>query len=53
MRVPGDLPLAVRYTPLVAAHYGWTASFLVAAAMALCGSLAWLPVDPECRLTVS
>jgi ACS family glucarate transporter-like MFS transporter len=40
-------------TPLVAAHYGWTASFLVAAAMALCGSLAWLLVDPECRLTVS
>ncbi|MGA2114078.1 MAG: MFS transporter [Bryobacteraceae bacterium] len=40
-------------TPLIAAHYGWTASFLVAAALALCGSLAWLLVDPERELTLS
>ena len=40
-------------TPLIAAHYGWTASFLVAAALALCGSLAWLLVDPERELKLS
>jgi ACS family glucarate transporter-like MFS transporter len=40
-------------TPLVAARYGWTASFLVAAGLALCGSLAWLLVDPERQLTLS
>jgi ACS family glucarate transporter-like MFS transporter len=39
-------------TPLVAAHYGWTGSFLVAAALALCGSLAWLLVDPDGQLTL-
>jgi ACS family glucarate transporter-like MFS transporter len=40
-------------TPLVAAHYGWTTSFLLAAGLALCGSLAWLLVDPERQLTLS
>jgi ACS family glucarate transporter-like MFS transporter len=40
-------------TPLIAAHYGWTASFLVAAVLALCGSLAWLLVDPERELKLS
>jgi ACS family glucarate transporter-like MFS transporter len=40
-------------TPWVAAHYGWTTSFLVAAGLALCGSLAWLLVDPERPLTLS
>jgi ACS family glucarate transporter-like MFS transporter len=40
-------------TPLVAAHYGWTMSFLLAAGLALCGSLAWLLVDPERELTLS
>ena len=39
-------------TPLVAAHYGWTTSFLVAAVLALCGSLAWLLVDPERQLAL-
>jgi ACS family glucarate transporter-like MFS transporter len=39
-------------TPLVAAHYGWTTSFLVAAGLAMCGSLAWLLVDPERQLTL-
>jgi len=33
-------------TPLVANHFGWTASFLVAAALCAAGSLAWLLVDP-------
>ena len=34
-------------TPLIAEHYGWTASFLVAAALCIVGSLAWLVVDPR------
>lgn len=40
-------------TPLIAAHFGWTTSFLVAAGLALCGSSAWLLVDPERQLTLS
>lgn len=34
-------------TPLVARHYGWSASFLAAAAFCVCGALAWLLVDPN------
>lgn len=34
-------------TPWVAAHFGWTASFLVAASLCFAGSLAWLVVNPE------
>ncbi len=34
-------------TPWVAAHYGWTPSFLVAAAFALCGAVIWLAIDPS------
>jgi len=34
-------------TPVIAEHYGWTASFLVAAALCVVGSLAWLAVDPR------
>ena len=34
-------------TPAIAARYGWTASFLVAAALSILGSLLWLLVDPE------
>jgi ACS family glucarate transporter-like MFS transporter len=37
-------------TPLIAAHFGWDASFRVAAALALTGSLAWLAVDPNTKL---
>lgn len=37
-------------TPAIASRYGWTASFLVAASLALLGSLSWLAVDPEQRL---
>jgi len=40
-------------TPLIAVHYGWTASFMVAAGLALCGSVAWMLVDPERELTIS
>jgi ACS family glucarate transporter-like MFS transporter len=34
-------------TPWIAVRYGWTASFLVAAALSLIGGLAWLVVDPK------
>jgi ACS family glucarate transporter-like MFS transporter len=34
-------------TPLLAAKFGWTTSFMVAATLCLVGSLAWLFVDPE------
>jgi len=34
-------------TPWIADHFGWTASFLVAAGLCFAGSLAWLLVNPE------
>ena len=34
-------------TPIVAESFGWTASFLVAAGVALAGGIAWLWVDPS------
>jgi MFS transporter, ACS family, glucarate transporter len=37
-------------TPVVALHYGWAASFLVAVALCLCGALSWLIVDPQRQL---
>ena len=37
-------------TPLIAAHFGWPASFLVAAMLCVLGSVAWLTVDPEREL---
>jgi len=38
-------------TPWIAAHYGWTASFLVAASLSLLGGLTWLLVNPVNVLT--
>lgn len=40
-------------TPWVASHYGWTASFLLAGALAVCGAVAWLAVDPSRELQLS
>ena len=40
-------------TPWVAEHFGWTASFLLAAGFAICGSLAWLAVDPSRGLALT
>jgi len=34
-------------TPVIAAHFGWTASFLVAATLCVIGALACLLVEPE------
>jgi ACS family glucarate transporter-like MFS transporter len=37
-------------TPLIAAHFGWEASFLTATVLATLGAAAWLTVDPHARL---
>lgn len=37
-------------TPLIAARFGWQASFSTATALAFLGALAWLLVDPNARL---
>jgi ACS family glucarate transporter-like MFS transporter len=34
-------------TPLIAAHFGWNASFATAATIAAIGALAWSSVDPK------
>jgi ACS family glucarate transporter-like MFS transporter len=34
-------------TPAIASRFGWTSSFMVAAALCLFGALAWMIVDPE------
>lgn len=34
-------------TPMIAESFGWTASFLVAASLAVLGSIAWLLVNPD------
>lgn len=40
-------------TPIVADRFGWTASFLLAAALCVVGAVAWLLVDPEASLAES
>jgi MFS transporter, ACS family, glucarate transporter len=49
MNMGGQLGGAVTasLTPFIAVHFGWTTSFLVAAALALLSSAAWLVVDPN------
>ena len=42
--------LTASLTPWIAAQFGWTASFLVAATLCLVGALAWLVVNPEKQL---
>jgi len=39
-------------TPMIAAHFGWTASFLVAAGLCVTGAAAWMMVDPSRTLQV-
>jgi ACS family glucarate transporter-like MFS transporter len=39
-------------TPWIAARFGWTTSFLVAAALCLVGAASWLLVDPSRQLGV-
>lgn len=40
-------------TPLLAARFGWEASFLTAALLATLGALAWLLVNPGARLALA
>ena len=42
--------ITAQLTPLIAARFGWTAAFFVAAVLCLCGALAWMFVDPRKRL---
>lgn len=42
--------LTASLTPWIADHFGWTPSFLVAAALSAAGALAWLLVDPNTRI---
>jgi ACS family glucarate transporter-like MFS transporter len=37
-------------TPIIAIHFGWTYSFLLAASLSTLGALAWLAVDPSRNL---
>jgi ACS family glucarate transporter-like MFS transporter len=42
--------LTAALTPWIADRFGWTASFLVAAALCVIGALCWLFVDPSKKL---
>lgn len=48
MNMGGQIGAAVTgsLTPWIGKNYGWTASFLVAAALCLVGAMSWLVVDP-------
>jgi ACS family glucarate transporter-like MFS transporter len=39
--------LTASLTPIIANHFGWGVSFLVAACLCAAGALAWLPVRPQ------
>jgi MFS transporter, ACS family, glucarate transporter len=45
--------LTAALTPWIAARFGWTTSFLVAAGLCVVGALSWLVVDPTRQLRVS
>jgi ACS family glucarate transporter-like MFS transporter len=45
--------LTASLTPWIAQRFGWTASFAVAACLALVGALCWLVVHPERALESS
>jgi len=44
--------LTASLTPWIAARFGWTTSFLVAAGLCLVGAVSWLLVDPSRPLTL-
>lgn len=44
--------LTASLTPWIATRFGWSTSFLVAAALCLVGAASWLLVDPSLHLTV-
>lgn len=49
MNMGGQIGAAITaiLTPWIAARFGWTASFLVAAALCFVGAASWLVVNPE------
>jgi len=55
MNMGGQVGAAITasLTPWIATRYGWTASFLVAAALCAVGAAAWLVVDPQNYLFAS
>ncbi len=54
MNTGGQIGGAVtaQVTPWIAQHFGWTVSFLVAAALCVVGAVAWLFVDPQRNLNL-
>ncbi len=42
--------VTAQLTPVIADRFGWNVPFFVAAGLALLGAVAWLIVDPTCRL---
>lgn len=53
MNMGGQIGAAVTasLTPWIAMHFGWNASFFVAAALCLVGAASWLVVDPTKTLS--
>jgi ACS family glucarate transporter-like MFS transporter len=45
--------LTASLTPWIAARFGWTTSFLVAAALCLVSAASWLMIDPSRQLTLA
>lgn len=37
-------------TPIIAGHYGWTASFLVTSGASVIGAICWLLIDPDAEI---
>jgi len=49
----GGGAVAAITTPLIAAHFGWTISFLTAAGLCVVGAALWLVINPNRSLTQS
>lgn len=49
----GGGAVAAITTPLIAAHFGWTISFLTAAGLCVIGAALWLVINPNRTLTQS
>jgi ACS family glucarate transporter-like MFS transporter len=47
----GGGAVAAITTPLIAAHFGWTISFLTAAGLCVLGAALWLAINPNRSLT--
>ena len=44
---------ATSVTPIIASHFGWTMSFLVAAMLTLLGGIAWSAINPHKRIVAT